>query len=59
MVYSNTAVYGAGGGGGGGNECGKPGHLYIFTSLKHLMVLLKCNFFRASFLHLIKDSDSM
>ena len=25
---------------------------YIFTSLKHLMMLLKCNFFRASFLHL-------
>ena len=27
MVYSNRAVY-------GGNECGKSGHLSIFTSLK-------------------------
>ena len=32
----------------------------FFTSLKHLMMLLKCNFFRASILlHLIKDTDSM
>ena len=31
----------------------------IFTSLKHLMMLLKWNFFRASFLHLIKDTDGM
>ena len=38
MVYSNTAVY-------GGNDCGKSGHLSIFTSLKHLMVLLRCIFF--------------
>ena len=34
-------------------------NLSIFTSLKHLMMLLKCNFFRASFLQLIKDTDSM
>ena len=50
--YSNTAVY-------GGNEYGKSVHLSIFTLLKHLMMLLKYNFFRASCLHLIKDTDSM
>ena len=45
MVYSNTAVYGE-------NECGKSGPLSIFTSLKHVMMLLKHKFFfRASFLH--------
>ena len=33
--------------------------IVMFTSLKHLMVLLRCNFFRASFLHLIKNTDSM
>ena len=37
--------------GGGGNEYGKSGHLSMFT--KHLMMLLKYKFFRASFLHLI------
>ena len=37
MVYSDTAVY-------EGNKYGKSSHLYIFTSLKHLMMLLKCNF---------------
>ena len=52
MVYSNTAVY-------EGNEYDKSGHLSIFTSLKHVMVLLRCKFFRASFLHLVKDTDSM
>ena len=31
----------------------------LFWVLKHLMMLLKYNFFRASFLHLIKDSDNM
>ena len=40
----------------GGNEYGKSGHLSIFTLLKHLMMILKYNFFRASFL-LIKDTD--
>ena len=43
----------------GENEHGKSGHLSIFTSLKHLMMLLKCKFFRASFLHHIIDTDSM
>ena len=43
----------------GRNEYDKSGHLSIFTSLKHLMVLLRCNFFCASFFHLIKDTDSM
>ena len=28
----------------GGNECGISGHLHIFTSLKHLIMLLKCSF---------------
>ena len=51
MVYSNTTVY-------GGNQYGISGHLHIFTFLKHLM-LLKCNFFRASFLHPIADTVSM
>ena len=42
------------------NEYGKSGHLSIFTSLKHLMMILKCIFFfRAAFLHLIKDTASM
>ena len=31
----------------------------MFAFLKHLMVLLRCNFVRASFLHLIKGTDSM
>ena len=45
---------------GGGDEHGKSSQLSIFTSLKHLMVLLKSNFFfRALFLQLIKDTDSM
>ena len=37
----------------GGNEYmyGESGHLCIFTLLKHLMMLLKYSFFRASFLH--------
>ena len=37
MVYSNTAIC-------GGNEYGKSGHLYIFVSLKQLVMLLKCTF---------------
>ena len=42
----------------GGNE-GHSGHLYIFTLLKHLMMLLKYIFFRASFLHITKDTDTI
>ena len=38
MVYFNTTAY------GGGGEYGKISHLYVFTSLKHLMMLLKYNF---------------
>ena len=38
---------------------GKSGHLSIFTFLKHFMMLLKCNVFRASFLHLTKDTGSI
>ena len=38
----------------GGNECGKSGRLHIFTYLKHLLMLFKCKFFRASFLHFSK-----
>ena len=34
-------------------------HLSIFTLLKHLMMLLKYNFFRASFLNLTKDTDTI
>ena len=41
------------------NEYGKSGHLSFFTSLKHVMMLLKGNIFRASFIHPIKDTDSM
>ena len=44
---------------GGGGEYGKSGHLYIFTSLKHLMVLLKFFLFRASFLHHITNTASI
>ena len=40
-------------------EYGESGHLSIFTLKKHLMMLLKYNFFRVSFLHIIKDTDSM
>ena len=43
--YSNTVVYGE-------NEYGESGHLSIFT-------LLKYTFFRASCLHLTKDTDTM
>ena len=52
-IYSNTVVY------MGENEYDESGHLFIFTLLKHLMMLLKYNFFRALFLHLTKDTDSM
>ena len=47
MVYSNTVVY-------GGNENGKSGHLSIFATLEHLMVLLKCNFSGLRFYTLLK-----
>ena len=50
-IYSNRVVYGE-------NEYGESGHLSIFTLLKHLMMLLKYNFFRASLLHIIKDTDT-
>ena len=44
----------------GRNEYGKSGHLSILTLLKHLMMMvLKYILIRASFLHLIKDTDSM
>ena len=43
----------------GKNEYAESGHLSIFMHLKHLMMLLKYNFFRASILHLTKDTDSM
>ena len=50
----------------GENEYGESGYLSIFTLLKHLMMLLKYlmmllkyNFFRASLLHLSKDTDSI
>ena len=52
MFYSNTADY-------GGNEYGTSGHFSIFTVVKHLVMLLKCNFVRSLFLHLIKDTDKM
>ena len=52
MVYCNPVVY-------GGNEYGKSGHSSILTSLKHLMVLLTYKLFMASWLHFIKDTDSM
>ena len=54
MAYSNTAVY------IWENECFKSGHLSIFTSLKHLMMLVKRIFFSGlQCLHVIKDTDSM
>ena len=39
------------------NEYGISGYLLIFAFLKHLMVLLRYKFFRASSLHRIKDTD--
>ena len=41
----------------GENEYGESGHLSNFTLLKHLMMLLKYTFFRASFVHLTKDTN--
>ena len=41
------------------NEFGKIGNMACFTSMKRLIMPLKCNFFRASFLHFLKDTDSM
>ena len=51
-MYSNTVVYGE-------NEYGESGHLSTFTLLKHLMMLLKYNVFKAAFLCHTKDTDSM
>ena len=51
MVYSDTTVYGE-------NEYGKSGHLYIFTSLKHLMMLWSAIFLGLNiFLHHMTDTD--
>ena len=38
---------------------GHSGHLFIFTLMKHLMMLLKYNLFRPSVLHLTKDNDTI
>ena len=57
MLYSNTAVNG--GGGGGGLSMVTPVTCLFFKFLKHLMMFLKCNFFRASSLHIMKDTDIM
>ena len=46
MGYSNTAAYGA-------NEFGKSGHFF-----EALNDAFKCKFFRASFLHRIKDTNN-
>ena len=40
-------------------EYGNSGHLSIFTSLKDLINAFEVQIFRASFLHLIKDTDGM
>ena len=40
-LFYNTAFY-------GGNEIGKSGHLSIFNLLKHLMMILKHDFFSSS-----------
>ena len=41
------------------NEYGESGQFYIFTSLKHLMIPLKCNFSGLQFSSHITDTDSM
>ena len=38
------------------NEYGISGHLHILAFLKHLMVLLRCNFFQGFTLHLISKT---
>ena len=40
----------------GENEYGKTGHSKIFI-LRHFLIILKCNFFRASILHHVTDTD--
>ena len=50
-AHSNTVVYGE-------NEY-MVNLVTNFHLLKHLMMLLKYNFFRASFLYLTKDTDSI
>ena len=42
----------------GENEFGESGHVY-FLSFEALTDAFEVQFFRASFLHLIKDTDSM
>ena len=46
VVYSKIFVH--------GESC----QLSIFTLLKHLMMLVKYNLFRTSFLHLVKDTEA-
>ena len=41
----------------GENEYGKTGHSKIFTFLTHFLIILKRNFFTASILHHITDTD--
>ena len=54
MVYSNTAVD------GGINTYMVNLITCLFSLfLKHLMMLLKCNFFQGFNLHLIEDTDIM
>ena len=43
----------------GRNEYGKFGHLSIFTSLKHLIMLLECNFSQGFMFIKDADTDSM
>ena len=43
----------------GENEYGKTGHSKIFTFLRHFLIILKRNSFRASILHHIIDTDNM
>ena len=31
------------------NKYGKSGHFSVFTALKRLLMVMKCNYFRASF----------
>ena len=43
----------------GGNEYGESGHLSISISFEALNDAFEVQVFRASFLHLTKDTDSM
>ena len=42
----------------GENEYGKTGRSKVFTFLRHFMIILKRNVFRASKLHHITDNDT-